>query len=653
MRRYLFFISILILPATSAIGQLSQLIYLKTFPSNASPLESFHQSSKTYGIGIFGPEVDASIFPFQSPVYVSTQLENGATHISYNPNLEVASSFETQKGYGILESLFNQSDVLIYSQHNPTVAPTNLFSSSPAVSDVNTSSILASTFLLTYNPATNTLKMPFHCSCFGYQGEDAQSHILLHFSDYQMGLRNSYVGRYNAAWMSDSTVVMAFNVFSDVTLNWEDNFPIGDNYWGTFWVKINPFNGTYIATSMLSQNGSAINFNLNGTPDGDYLYRTGTVRGNGVQMSPDGTTWDTFEGDSLYYAYVIKENSVGEQSWMSRLFSYQNKASDLSGGANLQFWPSKVLEMNSDAYLGSFIRVYLNPQSQGDTLFYNDYMSPVDTLVYTGLFPQQMMVSTQEITRFDENGEIVARRFFPNRNPDANDFSQLSWSLQLPELFKVNDKLGWPFTYNAMSDTTLYFLRKYPNGSLDSTGVDLPAGRGTFLLWLDADLSIVDVMNIPFSTGDNPFAFGLSIREVSLYHQDSLMISGNIKSGTTTTMDPEGVAASISYDSNRSFVAFYSLPNYLTGVESLAHVKNDRVQLFPNPAKDQITVQTDYPFPVGYSVVDIMGHKLAQGEIPISEKRHRISVSDFDPGIYLLVLKKNRELLVTRKFMVY
>lgn len=651
MKQICLLIALILIPGLCR-GQLSQLVYLKTDASNAEAIVPFTYSPTESMRSVYDIEFDASLFPFQDPNVIPPALDNGFTNILYDSDMDVSGHFATGGTANVpLEPVVNSGEAYVFSLKNQNVTISNLFVSSPAVSNTDTSSIFPSTFLLTYTPATNELKMPFHCSCLDYQGEGPDEHIFLHGFDHDIGLSYSGYGRYNTAWMSDSTVVMTLNIYNDGLINWEESYSMGDRYWGTFWVKINPFTGFHIVSDMLSQSGTALDYSLNAAEDGNHLYRTGMVRGNGVQMSPDGTTWDTFEGDSLYYAYVIKENGAGEQSWMTKLFSYQNTTSDSIKGPRMQrFITSRVIEIDDNAYLGSAIN--LSESEQGGDLIFNDYMSGWDTIPYTGQYAHQLAVRNRQIVRFGTDGQITEKLFFPYRNADANAFDNLIWYFQTPELFKVNDKLGWPFTYTATGDTTLYFLKKYPDGSLDSTGVDLPAGRGTFLLWLDADLSIVDVMNIPFSTGGNAFAEGVSIREVSLYHEDSLMISGTISSGTTTTMDPEEIAGPVTYDVDKSFVAFYSLPETLTGIETALQPEKVPIRLYPNPARDYITVKSEYPFSVNYHVLDLSGRRIDQGEIP-DHQNFGLNVDGFEPGMYLLVLMKNQAHLGTKKFIVY
>src|SRR5690606_5678024 len=174
--------------------------------------------------------------------------------------------------------------------------------------------------------------------------------------------------------------------------------------------------------------------------------------------------------------------------------------------------------------------------------------------------------SAREIIRFNENGERVSKLVFPIKNPDQWGFYNAYWFNQEPRLFEVNGILGWPLAYKSASDTTLYLLKQTINQPLDSMGVELPAGRGTIIVWLNEELEIVDYTNFTYSTA-NPMSQGVSIWNIKSINEDTLAVFGRIGNNTTTSLDPSGIADQEIYSPAMSFMALYSMPEFLVSTK--------------------------------------------------------------------------------------
>ncbi len=71
------------------------------------------------------------------------------------------------------------------------------------------------------------------------------------------------------------------------------------------------------------------------------------------------------------------------------------------------------------------------------------------------------------------------------------------------------------------------------------------------------------------------------------------------------------------------------------------------LNVYPNPTNDKITVEFDYSnesIPDNILLFDILGNQLYQQEITdLASKTITLNVSNYESGIYLLVLKSNNQ----------
>ena len=79
----------------------------------------------------------------------------------------------------------------------------------------------------------------------------------------------------------------------------------------------------------------------------------------------------------------------------------------------------------------------------------------------------------------------------------------------------------------------------------------------------------------------------------------------------------------------------------------------ERMELFPNPASDRINCRLSV-VDCRYSIFiyDMFGRKQEEIQIPKGQKEIQIDVSDYPQGIYIAVLRSEREILAREKFVV-
>ena len=76
--------------------------------------------------------------------------------------------------------------------------------------------------------------------------------------------------------------------------------------------------------------------------------------------------------------------------------------------------------------------------------------------------------------------------------------------------------------------------------------------------------------------------------------------------------------------------------------------KNEEFKMFPNPAKDYITINLASDIAVNYLISDILGRKLATGN---TAQQKTIDISTLAPGMYLLSFSDNDNNSHTLKFI--
>lgn len=645
---------LLLLPGfTFLFGQDIQLTYLKT---TNSALSLFHSESTDYFRNLGSSATDASILP-GAPYAVNPEI-NGNIFVFYDNHLSPISHLEiSQPWYANLRPLNKNDDH--YLLYNPGHSPDGTIDINTHPPLSNSSGSTGAYYLLDFDTSEGTVNIPFNCQCPDYQGEFIHLHMPYNNFRRHIGLldANALSAADRMAQLNDGSVVTVVNIYYSSTVNNLDEYILepGD-LWGSVWVKIDPTTGLHIPSPLFSDDGIALTFTVHGAEDGEHIFRTGALRGENITLSPDGTMWSSpTDQDSLFHFYMVKENGQGENLWTAPLFSYEN--TELTESSNFTFTMSgvaQVVELNDDIYVSL---AYGFNNDLTDSLYFNDYFTDEGLNGapegYSPIAEEMGFVSKhrKELIRINENGEKISKLMLPFRDPDRMEYYNRSRRHQPNVLYKINDKLAWPHVYSSVGDTTLHFIQATPDGSLDSTGVDLPAGMGAFVLWLDNELNIVEHTNFPFDNSYGNTIGGLNIHTIQAVGNDSLLISGGIVLSTTTSLDPSGIADEITYDAAQSFVALYSVPDFL--VSEKGHRKeNFHLSVFPNPASTSITLKAEFDTPVNYSIIDMMGRAIKKDKIPASQTFTEIDLAGYAKGIYFVVVSHENEKIATAKIVV-
>lgn len=636
-------------------AQETQLVYLKINDASSASFFDTQQTnySQTFSLNNLD---DISILPTENPTSLSPNLSNGSSFLIYNDSLNYLGNFELSEITApILYPLKSTETTAYYFRSIIETNQDQIFSETfPQLSGGVQSSIPAEVVAaFAFNWEENTLSVPFYCNCPDNDEPAASDHRPFTSFNTEIGVRNVNANNktMNAVWLDDGTVFTNIPIFNSLSINGIDDYSLGENdLWGSYWVKFDPVTTEYTAVPLFSQFGSTLIYGVSGSEGGESIFRSGVSWGFNAPISPDGTTLSLAENDSLYHAFIVKENTDGEMIWLDSLFSYGKGQSDMSVTLN-RYRVNKAQELNGHSYLSLFYQI--KGQDASDTIVFKNFMDEPVLLNSGDFLPGTfgfVAKSSREIIQYDEDGTRLKKLIYPIRSKDPWSELNAGWFFQQPELFKVNNALGWPQTYSSTNDTTLYFIEQLQDGSIDSTGIELPAGRGTFVLWLDENLNIIDFTNFPFSTGGNNLVPGVSLSAISIFQNDTLMISGSIGAGTTTSLDPEGLAEEFTYSEGKNFIAFYSVPELLLSEDHINQLES-KLKVYPNPARDYISIKSNLPMPASYNIYDITGRKIKNGN-NLSTESNTISVSDLSPGIFILEIRRGQEIVAAEKFVV-
>ncbi len=380
------------------------------------------------------------------------------------------------------------------------------------------------------------------------------------------------------------------------------------------------------------------------------LFRVGIVRGNNTPISVSGAEVEMTPNDSLYHVYITKELADGETEWLKELYAYNNIAADtLLDNFSALYIRNRIFsifESGEAIYVsGKFVaRAKLT-----DSLMYRDFVGQdylySEQIPYFGTSPEyQNPYAECRIFKLDANngGVLGSLSYVYNLwgNENSDNFGS---NPQKNHLFEVADKLAWVNGYFAQNDTTALFTYTGADGSEQNTNVDFPAGKGSFILWLDTDLNILDHWVIPFQ---NNTIGGMAINSIIPYKSDTLLIQGSLTPNTSSDLNPFDNTEITTVDTWSSFFAFYSAPEILTNSNSIE--KPFAFKLFPNPTTGLLRLTGLESNSYKYIIYDLSGRVLRQGMVTDNET---IQVGELSSGMYILSVKSGKG-SGTRKFVV-
>ena len=226
------------------------------------------------------------------------------------------------------------------------------------------------------------------------------------------------------------------------------------------------------------------------------------------------------------------------------------------------------------------------------------------------------------------------------------------------------------FQFNLGKDTTLcngetlQLKVNMPNatyiwqdGSTDSTYTVTQAGtywvKAYFAEYVITTYDTINIMYKPapptpivtLITGDSLYS---SANNNNQWYCNDTIITG----ATNQTYLPTTIGYYYVMVTDSNGCSSQSLPYTYTGIEEL--IKNNGIYVYPNPAKETITITFDQAISNDgtFEIWNIMGSKILSNTIPKNYTEQKVDVSNLISGIYFYIIKVNGEKFSSGKLTI-
>lgn len=645
---FLFFLSL----GFGGYSQATQLVFQTDIEGNTEwfePMTNGNGFALSYSIS-FSSDLEVLDIGIWNPDTIELSVDDllHSAIVVYNSELEPISTVRYSAWYNF--NLFPVSDsrIILGRNHFLTYNPI-YFSTLPEASGISPFTFGQGLYLY-FNPLTDSLASLLHYS----------SPLLPDYNEYPyegywwavIGFqRPSNQNQRTSALLNDSTLIGYFQLFDEQAINDSIVFSPWNGQVNLVRVKVNLNSNEIDAHQMGSSSGNLFPLWLQSSGIGDGLYFAGIVRGNNTPVSLSGAQVEMASNDSLYHVFITKESADGTTQWLTQLYAYNNALPDttLNSVFKMQNVVYSMVENADNLYLSlNFYGVI----SIDDTLFYSDFSGEHficrDTIPYTGSQPEILQTPIAEscLYRIDADGNIIGKLSF---NQGITE-EILHGAARKPndKVFAVADKLAWVHDYYTASDTTFQFTYKTADGITQTTDVDIPEGRGTFILWLDAELNSIDYWLFPYISEADGVAN--HINGILPYGSDTLLIQGSISGLTKLDLNPFGVPSWVQSTEQwalKSYFAFYYAPEILTGT-NLVEGGSITFAVYPNPARNNLFISGLDSELTRYRIYDLSGRMIRAGRNDAGEG---IDISNLTKGMYLLKIDSEQG-SGSRKFVV-
>ncbi len=621
-----------------ALSQENQLIYTKIIPGTSLRLEKNADTSGyvlTHHWHSFDPPIrDIGVW---NEVLLNRQIEGtkyNGSKILYTDNLEPENELFYLPFHTNYAGNSQSTRMIINFNNHPGVgvnATVDEFPTYPAVENYP-SPTYGQNIFMKYNPITETLKGLLNVSSTEVEpGQEPEP-----FSGYNSAANPYYSMKkesYRNTTMINDSAMIAYVVLSgEQSVN---NTEVFTNYGGQFnllRIKMNLNSGQVNSQQIGSPSGSQHVLHVSFSPASSAVYRMGIVRGINTPVSTSGEEVEMAPNDSLYHVYLTKEAPTGQTQWLTELYAYNNLYPDTVPPS---LWINKlavqnhtisVIERNEFLYVNA---TFVSEAHLNDSILYRDFRGQdyllANYLPWHELMSEERQIpfSESRIYRVAQNGNVLGKLSTKNI---AGSYDNASYD-QNATLIEIEDRMAWLQAYRAVTDTTVVYTYLSQNGSVQNTPVDLPAGKGIYVLWLTDDLHITDRWVIPF---ESDLTNGMRINSIVPYHGDTLIIQGVLNVNTVTDLDPFGESEPIVASEVSSFFAFYSAPEIFTNIGHGPIPTS--IKIYPNPASEYIRLNGLAGGSAKYQIIDLAGRPLMQGWV---EEGETIGVENLPPGLYI------------------
>ena len=671
IRTYLVFICIVF--SSFSYGQSNQLVYkkflsasgygVKSFPDNTRYLIPYHFSnnsaSDSVDLGIWTEDFAEITNASNDTVYWNRIVlyDNQLNIINSLPLDTRASSYPSLHTMQFAQTS-NLRSVLYYSNFKLPLAPYQYNNLSGVYTPFLNFTPSESTqcIFIEYHPESNSLS-----ELFNYTEPDSYAEPYPGYfrASYDQFALRKHVGQvFNI--LNDHTLVAYLSLYKNQFIKTPSetiDFTSWNGQENLIRVEYDLNSGQILTEQIGSSTGNLSTFVMQPSKDLSNLYRIGLVRGNNTPISVSGNELEMAPNDSLYHVFITKEDAMGNSQWITELYAYNNTDADTlinlwTEGMGVRNRFHSIIEKNNEIFVSSTVKV---ESVENDTLLYRDFLGQDFLYRYyvpnywmgpSGLPGQitfdQVSFSERAVYKLAENGSVIKKLSHTNKISGHETVSLYAYQNipsaadQWSNLFEIGDKLAWVNYYYAENDSVGKFSYQSEDGSESTVSLDLPAGMGAYILWLDTDLNIIDnwVFPVQYNSNEVLYLYGL-INSVMAYTQDTLLIQGGFPPGATMNLDPSGIAPHFTTQIYGSYIAFYA--DSETSVTPKQDGEN-LIKIFPNPTNDVLNIAGINSNTGFYKVLDLSGRTVLKGSL----ESFQINTQGLKPGMYILSIESEK-----------
>ena len=464
------------------------------------------------------------------------------------------------------------------------------------------------------------------------------------FSDLRINILGSANIQLIQSVFDQSSRVYVRPAFGQQFLNEEMVNDLGQGQLGYNWINYSSFDDDMQINTVIWEGDLIMINDLYRIPEQNDCIGLISTRGEDVQVDNNGMILDEISGDSTFATSLFRADQWGNMSWITPLYSFDNFLVDGVQGTSMNRSIRGNLLTLSDKVLYSEQAVFSLQDIENDTLFYKDFFG-VDSSFYhnsnaliSGNNSTSRVLGKSRLYAFDESDgnklgliELDGFQYWRTSSDTVTDKT----SLQLPQVFKVENKLAWVNDFHVSNDTLIRFNRKMVDGSFSQYEIPINAGINTIILWLDQEFNIEDHWVIEGQSENNDFPlFGIRISEIASLGQDSVLIAAMIDPFISANMNPFGGTMLSPSGEFRAFLGLYGPDPLNTFQDAYSNVA-----LFPNPTNGSLFVDLAEFEAERAMLMDLSGRVLENRAV--QSQRLEFNLSRYANGLYFVRLEGN------------
>jgi hypothetical protein len=464
------------------------------------------------------------------------------------------------------------------------------------------------------------------------------------FSDLRIiNLASTYDRLIQSVFEQSSTVYIR-PAFGQQFINEELINDLGEGQLGYNWINYSGIDDQMQVNTIISDGDLMMINDIYRIPEQNDCIGLISTRGEDVLVDNNGMILEGVSGDSTFATSLFRADQWGNMSWITPLYSFNNFLVDGVQGTSMNRSIRGHLLTLSDKVLYSEQAIFSLQDIENDTLFYKDFFG-VDSSFYhnsnalisgnnsTSRVLGKSRLYTLDASDGDKLGliELDGFQYWRTSSDTVTDRT----SLQLPQVFKVENKLAWVNDFHVSNDTLIRFNRKMVDGSFSQYEIPINAGINTIILWLDQEFNIEDHWVIEGQSENSDFPLlGIRLTEIASLGQDSVLIAAMIDPFINTSMDPFGNSDSQSDTDFRAFLGLYA-PEPL----NTSQVAYSDISLFPNPTTGSLFVELGEFEAERALLMDLSGRVLESRAV--QSQRLEFNLSRYANGLYFVRLEGN------------